>query len=157
MGAYDDYIQNADRDNRRYDEKYPVTIREFFKTEYQLSFANRPDNLTWPKEPVVIPEGTFAYGGYHFMPYRSFCKGEISRRLKGDSRQWKTDAHYAMRNMRSDFGMGLSKYDWQKAEYSHCSFYAAAGHSTCDIFRCVENEKLYVPGENELFQYTEPL
>jgi hypothetical protein len=32
----------------------------------------------------------------------------------------------------------------------------ASGESEVDIFKCVENGKLYVPCENELFRYTEP-
>ncbi len=32
---------------------------------------------------------TFEYGGYHFTPHRQFRKGEVERRLAGDSRPWK--------------------------------------------------------------------
>jgi len=105
------------------------------------------------KEP-----GVFEYEGYHFKPYRQFRKGEVERRLKGDSRPHKIDAAYAMRNMSSDFGLGLSKYDWKKSDtsYSHDGFYVASGNSEADIFKCIENGKLYVPHENELFQYNEP-
>ena len=39
---------------------------------------------------------------------------------------------------------------------SHEKFYAASGDSQCDIFRCIENGKLYVPCANELFRYNEP-
>ena len=102
------------------------------------------------KEP-----GVFEYGGYHFKPYRQFQKGEVKRRLEGDTRTWKTDAAFAMRNMSSDHGIGLSKYDWKKADYSHEGFYAASGNCGADIFKCIENGKLYVPHENELFQYKE--
>jgi len=105
---------------------------------------------------VLKEPGVFEYGGYHFKPYRQFQKSEIKRRLAGDSRPWKTDTAYAMRNMSSDFGLGLSKYDWKKSDYSHEGFYAASGNSDADIFKCVENGKLYVPHENELFHYTEP-
>ncbi len=60
--------------------------------------------------------------------------------------------------MASDFTLGISSYDWKKtdAAYSIDAFYAASGGSTADIFRCVENGKLYVPGENELFRYNDP-
>ena len=100
--------------------------------------------------------GTFRFGDYHFVPYRQFRKGETKRPLKGDSRPWKIDAQYEMRNIRSDRELGLSKYDWKKSEYSHEKFYEASGDSKCDIFRCIENGKLYVPAENEIFQYNEP-
>ena len=105
---------------------------------------------------AIKETGVFEYGGYHFKPYRQFRKGEVKRRLAGDSREWKTDVQYEMRNMHSDRELGLSKHDWKKAEYSHEGFYAASGNSEADIFICVENGKLYVPYGNELYQYSEP-
>jgi hypothetical protein len=99
----------------------------------------------------------FEFGGYHFKPYRRFRKGEIEKHLEGDSRPRKTDAAYAMRNMSSDFGLGMSAYKWGKCEYSHAKFYAASGNSVADIFCCVENGELYVPRENELFRYTKAI
>ena len=30
----------------------------------------------------------------------------------------------------------------------------ATKETICDVFKCYENGKLYVPGENELFEYT---
>ena len=111
-------------------------------------------------EAIILDDaaykGAFEYGGYHFRPYRKFYKGEINRRLKGDSRPWKMDGQYAMRNMSSDRSLGMSTYAWRKCDYSHNDFYAKAGDSDFDIFQCVENGKLYVPHENELFQYKEP-
>lgn len=106
----------------------------------------------------LIPDNAFQYGGYHFTPYRTFYEGETDKQLESDSRPWKKDAAYAMRNMKSDFTLGLSKYDWKKAgtDYSHEGFYAASGNVKADIFKCIENGRLYVPCENELFQYTEP-
>ncbi len=61
--------------------------------------------------------------------------------------------------MASDFSLGISAYNWKKndAVYSIDTFYAASGGSIADIFKCLENGKLYVPGENELFRYNEPL
>jgi len=89
---------------------------------------------------------TFYYCGYHFTPIRQFQKGEIDRKLDNDSRPWKNDAWYAMRNMKADKDMIIPCY-------SHCEFYDASGNSQMDIFRCVENGKLYVPCENRLFHY----
>lgn len=106
------------------------------------------------KSSVIGQDGTFEFGGYHFKPERKFRKGEIEEPLENDSRPRKTDAQYAMRNMKSDRTLGLSTYEWQKADYSYEKFYAASGGSDCDLFRCVENGNLYVPGENELFLYT---
>jgi len=95
----------------------------------------------------------FEYGGYHFEPHRKFRDGEVERRLRGDSRPWKGDVQYMMRNMSSDRSLGISVYDWGKVDYSHEGFYKASGGSECDIFRCVENGRFYVPCENELFRY----
>ncbi|GHU79359.1 hypothetical protein FACS1894191_1980 [Clostridia bacterium] len=93
--------------------------------------------------------GTFEYGGRHFTPVRKFRKGEIDKPLESDSRPWKNDAQYAMRDMRTDFSM-------KTPDYSYEGFYAASGDKKCDIFRCEENGKLYVPALNELFEYTKP-
>lgn len=92
---------------------------------------------------------TFEYDGWHFTPVRQFRKGEIERHLAGDSRPWKTDARYAMRNMWTDRSVDLPKY-------SYDAFYAASTDKDCDIFRCEETGRLYVPGANELFGYHEP-
>lgn len=112
--------------------------------------------LQKPQEQQIAADGTFMFGGYHFTPYRKFGKGEIDRKAQNDSRPWKNDAQYAMRNMSTDIELGISNYAWQKADYSHDKFFAASGGSEADIFKCVENGKLYVPGANELFEYTEP-
>lgn len=90
----------------------------------------------------------FAYGGRHFVPVRKFGKADgdffqITRRIKRD---------LELGFFRSDcYGK-----DGQKAEYNHEGFYAASPDKTCDIFRCVENGKLYVPCEYELQEYREP-
>lgn len=90
----------------------------------------------------------FAYGGKHFVPVRKFEKRDgdfykITRRLKRDL----------------EFGFFRAdcyRKDGQKADYSHEGFYAASTDKTCDIFRCVENGKLYVPCEYELQEYSDP-
>lgn len=95
-----------------------------------------------------MQESTFEYGGKHFIPVRKFEKKDgdfyqITRRLRTDR----------------EFGFFQADYDGkgsQKAEYSHEGFYAASTDKTCDIFRCVENGKLYVPCEYELQEYSEP-
>lgn len=43
--------------------------------------------------------------------------------------------------------------DWKKHGYSHKAFYAASDNDPCDIFRCIENDKLYIPCEHELFEF----
>jgi|GEM_PF-1085514 len=100
--------------------------------------------------------GSFEYGGYHFKPYRKFEETENNRQLENDSREWKNDVQFAMRNMRSSFALGISRYSWGKCSYSYEDFYEKSGGSDADIFQCVENGKIYVPAENELFEYTKP-
>ncbi len=95
--------------------------------------------------PSALPSeespGQFAFGGYHFVPIGNFKESY--------------DLEEVMRSqIRSDPELGISKYDWGTAEYSHAAFYEASGNSTADIFLCVENGRCYLPGENELFHYT---
>jgi hypothetical protein len=106
---------------------------------------------------IEADDGTFFFGGYHFIPHRKFRKGEVDRQAPNDSRPWKKDSQYAMRFMRSDYELCMSKYDWGKCEYSHELFYKASGGSNCDIFCYLENGNLYVPCENELFRYEKPV
>ena len=88
---------------------------------------------------------SFEYGGYHFTPLRQFCKNEgdffaLSKRLEIDPE------------------LGISTYkERQKIPYDYEGFYAASTDRTCDIFRCEENGRIYVPGRNELFIYHDPL
>lgn len=99
----------------------------------------------------ITADGTFYFSGYHFTPYRKFGKGEVDKPLDNDSRPWKKDAQYAMRNMRSDPDLYIGK-----ESYTHAKFYEASCNSEADIFICAENGRLYVPGENEVFLYNEP-
>jgi hypothetical protein len=110
------------------------------------------------KFEIMRDKEIFEYGGYHFKPVRRFRDGELDKPQENDSRPRKQDARYAMRNMSSDFSLGITSYDRKKTDdaYSADAFYAASGDSTADIFKCIENGRLYVPGENELFRYKEP-
>ena len=102
---------------------------------------------------MINSKDVFEYGGYHFKPHRKFRKGEVNRPLEGDSRPWKIDAQFEMRNMNTDNTLAIRNYGSGKAPWSYDDFYAASGDSDADIFMCVENGKLYVPGANELFRY----
>jgi hypothetical protein len=85
----------------------------------------------------------FEYGGYHFEPYRRFFKGEATR---------------VIGRLQSDFRMGLfdcMRPPRDKGGYSREGFFAASTDKACDIFRCVENRRLYVPATYELFFYDE--
>lgn len=87
---------------------------------------------------------TFAYGGYHFTPYRQFSKNE-------------GDFFVLSPRLEIDKSMGLSAYpERQKFPYVYEDFYAASPDKQCSIFQCAENGLLYVPGLNELFIYNEP-
>jgi hypothetical protein len=116
---------------------------------YDIAGVIDPAKLPeWAKQKLAYLEalkepGVFEFGGYHFKPERKFEK-----RDGGFSEQ--------MKRVKSDRELGLSTYDWQKTDYSYDSFYAASGNSTADVFRCIENGKLYVPCGSELFQYNEP-
>ena len=84
-------------------------------------------------------EKVFEYLGLHFQPIKKFRKNQsfysISRRF------------------RRDFDLGFTTYDDRKKDYSYVEFYIASGNSECDIFKCIENNKNYVPCNNELFEY----
>jgi len=102
----------------------------------------------WAAEKIALLEainepGVFKYGNYHFKPYRKF-----ERRDGNFIKQ--------MKNVSSDRSLGISIYNWGKTDYSHASFYAASGGSKVDIFKCIENGKVYLPCEGELFLYNEP-
>ena len=82
----------------------------------------------------------FEYGGYHFIPERKFTKQE-------------NNFDYISGHIQTDTMLGFCKEGYayeSKYPYSHESFYKASGDSKCDIFRCVENNKLYIPCENDL-------
>lgn len=98
-------------------------------------------------EEMVAPDPKeFEYGGYHFIPYGFFTKREND------------DFKLLNSKLRTDMALGFFAHDdvagrKQKYPYSYESFYTAAKDHTFDIFKCRENDKLYVPGENELFEY----
>ena len=73
-----------------------------------------------------------------------------------------SDFKYLTRKLCTDTEIGFFTADniagrTRKYRYNYKAFYAAAGNSTFDIFKCSENGKLYVPGAFELFGYTEAI
>jgi hypothetical protein len=110
-----------------------------------LGVADEGKLPQWAKTKLEIQRdpAVFEYGGYHFKPHRKF------ERRDGDFNK-------QMNNAASDRSMGISSYEWGKTEYSHAKFYEAARESEADIFKCLENGKLYIPAANELFRYNEP-
>ena len=94
-----------------------------------------------------LPRNSFEYGGYHFVPVRKLNDSEKN-----------SDLHTFMKTVKTDISLGFfSRNDIpgtkQKYPYSYEKYYEASGNSKMDIFKCVENNKLYIPGENELFLY----
>ena len=83
----------------------------------------------------------FKYSNYHFEPERNLKEYE-------DKNLYTLSKH-----LRSDRELGMCDYHWKKCNYSLKKFYTASCGSKCDLFRCVENGKLYIPGEHELFEF----
>ena len=83
----------------------------------------------------------YEYGGKHFIPHSKIGKIDSICDIK----------------LRSDIELGFFDSDWAgrrvKFKYSYKEFYEAMGNSKMDIFQCVENGRLYIPGEHELFIY----
>lgn len=85
----------------------------------------------------------FEYNGYHFEPERKLRECE-SKDLYTFSKRIKSDR---------ELGMCDYKVNWKKYDYSWKKFYEASHDSQLDLFRCVENGKLYVPCNHELFEF----
>ncbi len=87
----------------------------------------------------------FVYGGLHFVP---------ERKLTG-----KSSSFFAIsKHLRMDVELGLCKDNYaypSKYPYSYQDFMNASTERDCDLFRCVENGKLYIPCENDLQEYLE--
>lgn len=83
----------------------------------------------------------FEYNGYHFEPI-----GKI------DSESTLKEIGKAIVSNKDTLDMSV--YQGSRLPYSYVGFYAAANESEADVFRCIENGKSYLPGENELFEYT---
>lgn len=94
-------------------------------------------------EKLCFCDQSFEYGGMHFIPHSKLEKIYFLSDIL----------------LRSDFELGFHDYDYpekgrrSKFPYSHKSFYEAMNGSPMDIFRCIENGKLYIPCEHELFIY----
>lgn len=101
-----------------------------------------------PAEDAGTPHITeqFIYGGKHFVPEGRFDGTSIS-------------LNEVLSNLSVDKELGFCVPDYKypsKFPYSQNGFYEAASDKKCDVFRCAENGKLYVPCQNDLQQYTGP-
>ena len=89
--------------------------------------------------------GSFEYGGYHFIPERKLRPDEGD--LFSITRKLKTDEELGM------FDKGFPKAG--KVPYTWRGFYEVSPDKKADLFRCVENGKLYIPCNHELAEYKE--
>lgn len=83
----------------------------------------------------------FEYNGYHFSPI-----GRVSSRQKMSK-----TVKYLYSNKQEEPHM--TTYGNGNLPYTYDDFYKASGDSEADVFICRENGKVYIPGENELFEY----
>ena len=86
------------------------------------------------KNPAV-----FVYGNKHFLGV-----GQLPPPKERD----------LSRTLCHDPNIDFETRDGSKVQYNRVDYLSAAGNIKCDIYRCYENGKLYIPGENELFHYT---
>ena len=92
-----------------------------------------------------LSKRTFEYGGYNFFPVRKLEGAEsgfyaISKRIAIDAELGLCEEGYAYPS---------------KFPYSYDDFHKAAGGHEYDLFRCVENGKIYIPCHHDLQIYRE--
>lgn len=80
----------------------------------------------------------FSYRKYHFEPI-----GQISRKISFSA---------LSRKIKSDKTLNFNRYEGGNG-WSYEGFYRKSTDKTADLFLCIENGKIYIPGENELFLY----
>jgi len=111
------------------EEHYPYWLRDILERE---------DNIK--NNPYV-----FVYGNYHFLPAG----------VKTRSDNFDTMSRYIVTDEDFDICSRDSKRvsDKNKTKFNRKDFYDACNNLPCDIFRCLENGRYYIPGEKELFRY----
>lgn len=126
-------ITTGMREEINYAEKNKISIK-YFDTNVLKNVNN--------KIKSNIENTIFEYNGYHFKPERKLRKDE------------KKDICTFSKHIKSDTELGMCDYEvyWKKCNYSWKKFYEASC-SCLDVFRCIENGKLYVPCEHELFEF----
>lgn len=76
----------------------------------------------------------FEYGGYHFTPFM---------KLTGKAGEF----------MNMAMGANHNATIIDESRFSYKDFYTASPIKECDLFKCVENGKIYIPAYN-LLEYT---
>jgi hypothetical protein len=92
-----------------------------------------------------LSKRTFEYGGYNFFPVRKLESSEsgffaISKRISIDTELGLCEEGYAYPS---------------KFPYSYEDFYKAADGHEYDLFRCLDNGKIYIPCHHDLQLYRE--
>ncbi len=102
----------------------------------------------WVKSKVQMLDiiknnpNVFEYAGYHFVPVGNVTGKDFEKHIASDMIMGIWSNKY------------IDTYGNGKINYSHADFYKACNNSKCDVFMCLENNKKYIPAENELFEYT---
>ena len=84
-------------------------------------------------------ENVFEYGDKHFLGVGIFPP--------------KNERDFS-KTLWNDREMNFKNRNGEEIPYTYHNFMNASKDTVSDVFRCYENGKLYVPGENELFGYT---
>ncbi len=147
-GQQFELLSLGDEEVTLFDPSFPLFNKTYPRQEFFNLLKENPLNDKYlqvivqeeKQEEKVEELGGFLYGNHHFVPAGKFPDDFDA-------------THLMKKGLASDREMGLSTYDWAKTQYSHADFYKASGGSDADMFRCLENGKTYIPGENELFQF----
>ncbi len=128
--------------NPKEKEIYPQWLekQEERRAELTEEQRNREILSSAPSENNTAVSKSFEYNGYHFEPTGILPAGRTLKEISNETI--------------SNNALGMSAYEGATHPYSYEAFYDAANSSSADIFKCVENGRLYIPGENELFEYT---
>ena len=128
--------------NPKEKEIYPQWLekQEERRAELAEEQRNREILSSAPSENNMAVSKFFEYNGYHFEPTGILPAGRTLKEISNETI--------------SNNALGMSAYEGAAHPYSYEEFYNAANSSSADIFKCVENGRLYIPGENELFEYT---
>ena len=128
--------------NPKEKEIYPQWLekQEERRAELAEEQRNREILSSAPPENNTAVSKSFEYNGYHFEPTGILSAGRTLKEISNETIPNNT--------------LGMSAYEGATHPYSYEEFYNAANSSSADIFKCVENGRLYIPGENELFEYT---
>ena len=128
--------------NPKEKEIYPQWLekQEERRAELAEEQRNREILSSAPSENNTAVSKSFEYNGYHFEPTGILSAGRTLKEISNETISNNT--------------LGMSAYEGATHPYSYEEFYNAANSSSVDIFKCVENGRLYIPGENELFEYT---